>query len=139
MGTKDRKRREGPKFSDLPDAVAPTNEKPATASLSAGAPTGGNSAWSVPDMATPSFASVRKRFDSKARRVVREEYEELVDDDDDAPRPPRKKSPPPSYVWPIAVAAIFISIISLMVALADDSVPLCSEQPEWNQYNCRAG
>ena len=36
----------------------------------------------------------------------------------------------------IGVWAIFIGIALLSMQFLNEEVPVCSDQPEWNQYNC---
>ncbi len=100
--------------------------------------------FEAPDMATPSFAREKPAFDHKAKRIVREEYEEIVeedDDEDDGDRP-RPRVDPPNHnglAIMIAITALFAALGAIVIANSRSDLPLCSSQPEWNQYNCRAG
>ena len=100
--------------------------------------------FQAPDMATPTFGRENSAFDHRAKRVVREEYEEIVEEDDDEddedshhrPRPPR---PGGGLAIMIAITALFAALSAIVIANSRSDAPLCSSQPSWNQYNCRAG
>ena len=53
---------------DLPEGVPADNQTKASF---------GGGDFEAPDMATPSFAREKPAFDHKAKRIVREEYEEM--------------------------------------------------------------
>ncbi|MEO1241834.1 MAG: hypothetical protein AAFX54_07995 [Pseudomonadota bacterium] len=119
---------------DLPEGVPPDNE--ATRSFK------GNG-FQAPDMATPAFTRETPGLDHKAKRIVREEYEEIVEDDDDEdderPRPRIESNSNTNLAIMIAVTALFVALGAIVVANNRGDAPLCSSQPAWNQYNCRAG
>lgn len=120
---------------DLPEGVPADNQTKASF---------GVDDFAAPDMATPSFVREGPGFDHRAKRVVREEYEEIVEDDDDEdeeeihhrPRPPRQAG---NLAIMIAVVALFAALSAIVIANSRSDTPLCSSQPAWNQYNCRAG
>ncbi|WP_428409545.1 hypothetical protein [Hyphococcus sp.] len=100
--------------------------------------------FSAPDMATPSFAKPSADF-SRVVVVVDEDEDEdgeakviakKEDEDDDAVAfslPPRP--------W-LVVGGIAVALIALSYIVANKNVepqPYCSQQPEWNQYNCIPG
>ena len=110
---------------DLPPEVPADNGTPGAAGPAASAE------FKAPDMATPAFSNdVRSltppalsesKSDSAARGdMMSRDYQNLV---------------------------LMISIVTLAVAIGGilllrapkDPMPPCAEQPEWNQYNCRAG
>jgi len=121
--------------TDLPEGVPADNQTKASF---------GGDDFTAPDMATPSFVRDGPEFDHRAKRVVREEYEEIVEEDDDEdeeethhrPRPPRQAG---NLAIMIAITALFAALGAIVIANNRSEVPLCSSQPAWNQYNCRAG
>lgn len=120
---------------DLPEGVPADNQTKASF---------GGGDFEAPDMATPSFAREKPAFDHKAKRIVREEYEEIVeeDDDEDDDRHLRPRNDPPNnngLAIMIAITALFAALVAIVIANSRSDLPLCSSQPEWNQYNCRAG
>lgn len=128
----------------LPEGVPADNQ---TKVFSTGASSGGgvrNTLFEAPDMATPKFAHPSTDYsrvvvvvdededeDGEAEVVVKKE-----EDDDDAidfALPPKP--------W-LVVGGIAIALIALSFLVANKNVepqPYCSQQPEWNQYNCIPG
>ena len=103
-----------------------------------------DASFAAPDMATPRFAQSSAGY-SRVVVVVDEDEEEdgeaevIVkrdeDDDDDIAfaLPPKP--------W-LVVGGIAIALIALSFLVANKNVepqPYCSQQPEWNQYNCIPG
>jgi hypothetical protein len=122
-------------------------------------PSAGNPAdYKAPDMATPQFdrpsqklsplsdrpVSNESALHSKARRVVHDEYEEVVEEDDDEENARHRHASHRSgnngsFAILIAITALLAALGAIVIATNRSSTPLCSSQPEWNQYNCRAG
>jgi len=128
------KRRHIRETSALPEGVRPDNDEPART----------HAGYTAPDMATPRFAAApagAPSLNASARRIVRERVEEIIeeedddDDDDSGHRPSNGKS---SAALMIAIAAILLALLALVFSMNRGQTPLCSSQPEWNQYNCRA-
>lgn len=112
--------------NQLPEGVPADNTK-----MSAGepGPSGRSSASGqvLPDMATPHFS-----HDRVSAPVALEE---------------RGKASPPARSRDKDNLTILIAVVALSMALGAifmiykprENMPLCSELPEWNQYNCRVG
>lgn len=131
----------------LPEGVAPTNEKSAH----------GDARFAVPDTAIPDFAISETRTTPpaamqaeppqlKSRRFYR--FEE--DDEDDEEEDKRRKKDPVQIAHgahapgPVAILVAIGLVLAALAAFViarnqPGSLPLCSEQPDWNQYNCRPG
>ena len=119
---------------DLPDGVPFDNEgKP---SLS-GAP------YRAPNMATPQFELQTQGRDHKANHAVRGEFSTLVEDEDLSDggdhHPRRRSGPGNNVIILIAVTALLAALGAIVAANTQGDTPLCTSQPLWNQYNCRAG
>lgn len=134
--------------ADLDNRVTPT------APGSAGQNAAG--AFSAPDTATPNFngnkddASVQR-----SARTVREKhevYERVVEDDENSDdETPSKDNgdedeviahgfhPPAPLLILIAIGLLLIALAAFVVSRNQETTPLCSELPAWNQYNCIPG
>lgn len=125
----------------LPDGVSPTNDV--------------NKSFSAPDVATPKFnagnyksksksaASVSdgnnidpKRFRGKAAGEEIYEDEYVSDEDSANAGAPRRKAAKNSLLI-AGVILLFAALGAIIVMNNRGKLPLCSDQPEWNQYNCR--
>ncbi len=103
--------------------------------------------FAAPDMATPAFARPAATDYSRVVVVVDEE-----DDEDGASEVVVKKDekddedgaiefPMPPMPWVIAGSAA-VALVALAFIISNDRVepqPYCSQQPDWNQYNCIPG
>lgn len=119
--------------SILPDGVPADNRSMASGSA------GG---FTAPDMATPKFPSDDLASKASLRRVERREIEIIEEEDDDDEDERDFDSPPPaiSNMAIILVAsALLAALVAIVIANGSEPAPLCSTQPDWNQYNCRAG
>ena len=122
--------------SDLPEGVAPDNS-PKSSFSSADEMT---PEFTAPDMATPEFAKPMRphmdaKMDAHAQHVV---HHEVAGEDE----PPIKLFPSGSMTVAviIALALLLVGFATVIYAANNrQTLPLCSTQPEWNQYNCRAG
>lgn len=118
---------------ELPEGVAPTNEK---------------TSFQTPDVATPDFArtpqeslkpkTVREKHETY-ERVVEEDEEDEDEDDEDHLIHVHGPHGPGQLVLMIAIALLLAALAVFVFMSNRQETPLCSEQPEWNQYNCRAG
>jgi len=102
--------------------------------------------YAAPDMATPDFARPSADFSRVVVVVDEEDDEEGVsdivvkkesDDEDDA----AIEFPMPPMPWLIAGSAA-VALVALAFIISNDRVepqPYCSQQPDWNQYNCIPG
>lgn len=123
----------------LPDGVPADNE---TRSFSGGAR---EADFAAPDMATPRFSQCASDY---SRVVV------VVDEDEDADEEDgvvvRKTEeddddeivfPKPPMPW-MVVGGVAVALVALAYIVSNKNVepqPYCSQQPEWNQYNCIPG
>lgn len=121
---------------DLPEGVPADNED-----LKAGV------RFSAPDMATPGFAKSRSEPGAEFSRVV-----VVVDEDDekeeDEAKPALKKADDddridfklPMPVMIVGGAAVALVAFAYLVSGQKvEPQPYCSQQPEWNQYDCIPG
>ena len=119
---------------DLPDGVPFDNE--GKSSLS-GAP------YRAPNVATPQFEGETPNLDHKTHHVGRGEFSAIIEDDDrgdDNEFHPRGRGVIGGNVAiVIAVAALLAALGAIVIANTQGDTPLCTSQPLWNQYNCRAG
>lgn len=117
-------------WRELPEGVPPTNEK---------------QDFAAPDTATPGFVYGGLDERSHRRRIhEREEEREIIieedDDDDDGPviRDNGGNGDNIKFIL-IALGLIFIALAAYNYTQNKKRLPLCSTQPEWNQYNCLPG
>lgn len=114
---------------DLPVGVPPDNQGKSKGSFQA------------PDMATPQFAAEETPLDHAAASTTRKEYKERVrlDDDDDDDIISFPSIGGGNTLLYLAIAAILAALLAIIVMNNRSGLPLCSDQPDWNQYNCRTG
>ncbi len=116
-----------PSLSALPAAVPTDNSDGPGA-------TGDNADFSAPDTATPNFAGSKTRPLPPAGAAPADPLQQSSGRRDPLSRDKQNLT-------------ILIAIVALAMALAavfrvynpKETMPPCSEQPEWNQYNCRSG
>ena len=122
--------------SKLPAGVPADNQTKTNAEGPASAP---------PEMAVPRFANNAPRAsgDGPAQTAPAQFRRGLEFEDDVETSPVRAQRRIPG---PAKNLSIMIAIVALIGALGaalfmmnGDKMPLCSTQPEWNQYNCRTG
>lgn len=99
-------------------------------------------AFVPPEMATPRFAASDAPPDAVApspRRqyAVPSEYEDDVEDGGRR-RPPMPPAARPLMIM-VAIVALVGALGAIIFAMSREKLPLCSDLPEWNQYNCRVG
>lgn len=88
--------------------------------------------FSVPDVATPNLAD--RRDANVSRTVLLENNENSVSTRSDMMSRERQ-----NLVLVIAVVTLALALTAVLRLYSPkESMPLCAEQPEWNQYNCRA-
>jgi len=119
--------------SRLPDGVSADNKAKARFVRS------DDGDYRAPEMAVPDFARRQAlAMTSKAARSDGAKFAASFEDDDrSAPAavPPQVKK----LQWIIAIAAVLAALGVIAIAMRGETLPLCSSQPDWNQYNCRAG
>ncbi|MEO1135839.1 MAG: hypothetical protein AAFW68_04395 [Pseudomonadota bacterium] len=112
-----------------------------------------STAYSAPDTATPIFLgnpeSDSVRSSARTVREKHEVYERVVEDDED--ETPSKDTgdeddvithgfhPPAPLLILIAIGLLLIALAAFVVSRNQETTPLCSELPAWNQYNCIPG
>jgi len=101
--------------------------------------------FSAPDMATPDFARSAADYSRVVVVVDDEEGEEdgsevvvkkEEDDDDDS-----IDFPMPSTRW-LVIDGLAVALVALAYMVSSKQIepqPYCSQQPDWNQYNCIPG
>lgn len=93
----------------------------------------------VPDVATPGFsetqnkstATTKPNFDGQRFAQGPVKSHGLPNDDDDEPVIP---------VWvliTIAIVFLLVGLSAYLISHNSQPMPLCADQPEWNQYNCK--
>lgn len=118
----------------LPDGVPASNdEKPADTSAS----------FAAPDMATPRFAQGSAQ-DELRKTINAFNTQQAVDGGIKASHS-QPKSAARRRLYVGRQTILFAALLALLGALGlglllsdGNQAPLCSEQPSWNQYNCRA-
>lgn len=121
----------------LPEGVPASNDEKSTAKKQ------GAASFAAPDMATPQFpretaSEASQNNDKRGYRVL-----QSIDDVQSHASVIQKSSRPKAL--PARQTILFAGILILLGALGagvmmsrGGPVPLCAEQPDWNQYNCRA-
>ena len=120
---------------DLPEGVPPDNQTKAFASKSGPV---------VPDTSAPAFADLQDSFPKNdrgilSRVVVELEEEEDEDDKDKDDRLVHGPHLPAPTLILIAIGLVLAAIAAYVISQNQTPAPLCATQPEWNQYDCRAG
>ncbi|MEZ5894247.1 MAG: hypothetical protein R3C58_14025 [Parvularculaceae bacterium] len=127
----------------LPEGVPFDNTKRAMSA--------GDGAFAAPDTATPSFARVEPvaaqpasdiRPMPKAEKLLRagvyvEKEAENGEEDNDPVRLIHGPHAPAPLLILIAIALVLAAFAAYAVSRNSGGEPLCADQPEWNQYNCR--
>lgn len=120
--------------SKLPDGVPADNEAKQRFAAS------GEGEYRAPDMATPNYA--REKTPAAAPAAVERagsKFSATTFEDDERTAPAAIPPQVRKLQWFIAIAAVLAALAVLAIAMSGESLPLCSSQPDWNQYNCRAG
>ena len=124
--------------TELPKGIAPDNNS--RSSMSDGE-------FQAADMATPRFSepfrkSMPRIDDAVANTATHRAAQDEYDEDDDEVMSVRSK--PTSAQNGSNILVILILIIALFAMGAgifliknQNTLPLCSSQPDWNQFNCR--
>ena len=113
--------------SDLPPGVSPTNDKSDLSATASAPPT--FAAAPKPGLADDDQSTIeRSQFTAQSAHAG----------DGHAAKPamPRLFNP---VLATIIIAGVLAVVAAAFVAANRSPQPLCSEQPHWNQYNCRAG
>ena len=134
---------------ELPDGVPFDNEGKAELS---------DRAHDLPDMATPHFKQATFSQDTKNNQAPRNhasqnpalqtetsqrDFSTLVEDDDHTSsrdHHERRSGGSHNQMMIIAaIAALLFLMGAVFLTMNKSGLPLCSSQPSWNQFNCRAG
>ncbi len=129
---------------ELPEGIAPDNDS--RSSMSDGE-------FRAPDMATPHYSHSSRismpRIDdvvtnTATHRAAQDEYQDEYDEDDDEvmsvrSRPASTQGSSNFLMIVIFIIAVFAMGAGVFMVKNQNTLPLCSSQPDWNQYNCRAG
>ena len=122
--------------NSLPAGVPADNQKSKGADGTAAGP---------PEMAIPRFAGEppQERSDP-AIDALTESYTRALEFEDDVQsggaRPqPRMPASVKKLSLMIAIVALVGALGAVLAMSGRNTLPLCSDQPAWNQYNCRAG
>ena len=142
-------RREGAKMgrSELPEGVSPTNK--ISAKISAKVLADENSVHEkpslpAPDMASPAFLSA-PRPGLRANGVPGQSDFVAQTADSEMTRGESRGAGRSSkinrgqMIIIIVLAGLLTALAAVILANARAPMPLCSDQPSWNQHNCRAG
>ena len=127
--------------SILPDGVPADNRSMTAPGVQASDSSGD---FTAPDMATPRFARDDLASKASLRRVERREIEIIEEEDDDVDEDEDhdlESSAPgvSNSTIMLVIGAILVALAAIVLANGAEPTPLCSTQPDWNQYNCRAG
>lgn len=127
----------------LPEGVFPTNDESAFSD---------SASFQAPDTATPNFSkrppdgprdvSAKPAFQLKSRssdRFVEDDQDEDDEDKNDDVIIVHGHHAPGPLIILIAIGLVLAALAAFVMVRNQQPVPLCSEQPDWNQYNCRAG
>jgi hypothetical protein len=130
----------------LPEGISPTNEKSVFSD---------DAEFTAPQTAIPEFskactpdpskkpemASVsHPRFKSKiSDRFVREEDDDEDDKQNDEVNILHGPHTPGPLIILIAIGLVLAALAAFVLVSNQQPLPLCADQPDWNQYNCRAG
>ncbi len=128
--------------SELPEGVPPTNKISAKISpkISADEKPG----FAAPDMASPAFLSA-PRPGLTANGIPGQCDLGAQDADGEMTRREgsgagrSSKTQPGQIIIMIVLAGLLTALAAVIIANARAPMPLCSDQPSWNQHNCRAG
>jgi hypothetical protein len=121
----------------LPDGVPPDNRARGFA-----APSG----FAAPDTATPAFDKSREGLRDHDRVGLSRVVIEVDDEDDDEMENENEDDKlihgphhQAQTLILIAIGLVLAALAAYVVSQNQNPAPLCANQPEWNQYNCRAG
>ncbi len=134
---------------ELPDGVPFDNEGKTSMS---------DRAHDVPDMATPQFKQPTFRQDSTNNQAPQKrasqnpalqsqtsqrDFSTLVEDDEHPSgrdlHDRRSGGFHNQLMIIAAIAALLVLLGAVFISMNKGGLPLCSSQPSWNQFNCRAG
>jgi hypothetical protein len=117
----------------LPEGVPPDNQTKARLSAD-------NADFYAPETAAPRFF-VSNKLASKVspEAASRNSAHARPFEDDDAAFSAHPSVSLSMRLWAYIVGAVILvlGLGAFFMAIAGDSLPLCANQPEWNQYNCR--
>ena len=117
-------------------------------------PATGEPGFKAPDMATPAFArqllptSPASGSDEMSKRMARVIVAIEDDDDDDDEEEAETKSEdvlvhgphaPAPFLILIAIGLVLAALAAYVLSSNQEPQPYCSQQPEWNQYDCIPG
>jgi len=126
--------------TELPEGIAPDNN---------GRSFMGDREFRVPGMATPDFSepplkSMPRIDDAVTNRATHRAAQDEYDEDDDEVMSVRSKPASTQggsniHVILILIIALFAMGAGIFIIKNQNTLPLCSSQPDWNQFNCRSG
>ena len=119
------KRQQPPLSHGLPVGISPSNEMVK----------GSRSSWKAPNVSTPEFfPDTASNVDvSPPQRLGRPLTEEEARKKKDEERKKRRRD---SILF-LVVAVVFVAVFLIIAGMVVDRRPLCADQADWNQYNCR--
>ena len=133
--------------SELPEGVPPTNKvlaKVLAKTLADENSVNEKSNFAAPDMASPAFLSSTQPG-SKANSIPGQADFAAQTANGEMTREGNRgagrssKIQPTQIIIMIVLAGLLTALAAVIFANARAPMPLCSEQPSWNQHNCRAG
>lgn len=125
--------------SELPQGVPPTNKILADENSVDEKP-----GFAAPDMASPAFLAALRpglnanTFAGKSGFGAQTADDEMAGGGNRSARRSSKIQPGQMIIM-IVVAGMLTALAAVFVTNTRAPMPLCSEQPSWNQHNCRAG
>lgn len=111
----------------LPDGVPPDNQQ-----------TEAKASFVAPDTATPGFSRERKALENSRQKSYNSALTEQTGAQAAASHRPSVGGQRQAR-FTMALATVILAFAAVSIGaflLSQDRLPLCSEQPDWNQYNC---
>ena len=136
----------------LPDGVPFDNQTLFGADETAD-PATGETIFNAPDMATPAFARPQPRtspasdcgeMSKRMARVIVAVEDEDDEEDDEAETKDEDvlvhgPHAPATFLILIAIGLVLAALAAYVLSSNQEPRPYCSQQPDWNQYDCIPG